>query len=316
VRWWWLTTLLACLPCTAQIEVKDYIGRDVVLEQPARRIVALAPHIVENLYSAGAGQYLVGAVSYSDFPAAAADVPRVGSYRAFSLETILALQPDLIITWASGNGIAALQDLQTLGVPVYVSEPRKLDDIPRSLRAYARLAGTEQVGERAAQKVSQALHALAVDYSERRPISVFYQIWHEPLQTLNGEQPDLSQADGLERLALLFVAADCPICRSVLPAFEQALLDSESGSMTGYWVSDGLQMADYDAYCDEHLIDPSRFIVSQDLGLILGIRQIPALVLLDRDRKLVAVEVLNGPRQVARVFRAHPEAIPNLEKST
>jgi iron complex transport system substrate-binding protein len=187
VRWWWLTTLLACLPCTAQIEVKDYIGRDVVLEQPARRIVALAPHIVENLYSAGAGQYLVGAVSYSDFPAAAADVPRVGSYRAFSLETILALQPDLIITWASGNGIAALQDLQTLGVPVYVSEPRKLDDIPRSLRAYARLAGTEQVGERAAQKVSQALHALAVDYSERRPISVFYQIWHEPLQTLNGE---------------------------------------------------------------------------------------------------------------------------------
>ncbi len=139
------------------------------------------------------------------------------------------------------------------------------------------------------------------------------------LQTLEGDRPDLSRADGAERLALLFVAADCPICRSVLPAFEQALTDSASGSASGsiggYWVSDGLQMADYDGYCDEHRIDPGRFIVSQDLGLILGIRQIPALVMLDRDRKLLAIEVLNGPKQVERLFSAHQEATPSVENS-
>ena len=136
------------------------------------------------------------------------------------------------------------------------------------------------------------------------------------LQTLNGDRPDLSQADGVERLALLFVAADCPICRSVLPAFEQALIDSAAGSTAGYWVSDGLQMADYEAYCDQHRIDPDRFIVSQDLGLLLGIRQIPALVILDRDRQLLALEVLNGPKQVQRLFEAHPEAIPSVENNT
>ena len=80
----WLTWFLAL---SAQaITVEDFAGRQVTLAQPAQRIVALAPHIVENLYSAGAGERLVGVVSYSNFPAAAQQIPQVGSYNAFSLE--------------------------------------------------------------------------------------------------------------------------------------------------------------------------------------------------------------------------------------
>lgn len=145
----------------------------------------------------------------------------------------------------------------------------------------------------------------------------------EPLPTmalkgLSGIEVDLAQPDDIDRVALLFVAADCPICRSVLPAFEQALIDTGgNGSTEGYWVADGLQMADYDAYCEEYRIDPARFIVSQELGLVLGIRQIPALVLVDRDRKLLALEVLNGPKQVERLFatQAASPTSPNPEKS-
>ncbi|MFV2089473.1 MAG: TlpA family protein disulfide reductase, partial [Pseudomonadales bacterium] len=139
------------------------------------------------------------------------------------------------------------------------------------------------------------------------------------LKELNGGELDLSQGDGFSRLVLLFVAADCPICRSVLPAFEEALVQAEHSRATeAYWVADGLQMADYDSYCQEHRIDPTRFIVSQELGLVLGVRQIPALVLLDCDRKLVALEVLNGPKQVERFFATHSAlpTNPNPEKST
>lgn len=108
--------------------------------------------------------------------------------------------------------------------------------------------------------------------------------------------------------ALLFVAADCPICRSVLPAFAGALDD---GSFQGFWVADGLpagdgQLPDYAAYVIEHGLDADRLLVSQELGLSLGVRQIPALVLLDSEQRLLSRDTLNGPRQLAALLSAHP----------
>ena len=151
------------------------------------RIVALAPHIVENLYSAGAGDKLVGVVSYSNYPLQATEIKKVGSYAAFSLETIVALQPDLILMWGSGNGMRALEKLETLGIPVFVSEPRKLADVPRSIRLLGQLAGTEQASEAEALRIEREILLLKAVYGSGQRLTVLYQIWNEPLQTLNGD---------------------------------------------------------------------------------------------------------------------------------
>ena len=171
----------------AAITVEDFAGREVTLEQPAQRIVALAPHIVENLYSAGAGERLVGVVSYSNYPAQAIEIPEVGSYNAFSLEQIIALQPDLVVMWGSGNGMQTLDKLQALGIPVYVSELRQLADVPHSIRRLGQLAGTVAASEREARRIETEISALRTRYSAQRQLGVFYQIWNEPLQTVNGE---------------------------------------------------------------------------------------------------------------------------------
>ena len=171
----------------AAITVEDFAGREVTLEQPAQRIVALAPHIVENLYSAGAGEHLVGVVSYSNYPAQAIEIPEVGSYNAFSLEQIIALQPDLVVMWGSGNGMQTLDKLQALGIPVYVSELRQLADVPHSIRRLGQLAGTVAASEREARRIETEISALRTRYSAQRQLGVFYQIWNEPLQTVNGE---------------------------------------------------------------------------------------------------------------------------------
>ena len=184
---YFLLLLLFSPICHADITVSDFVGREVRLEQPARRIVALAPHIVENIYSAGAGEALVGVVSYSDYPLSAKVIPKVGSYKAFSLETILALQPDLVVMWASGNGMTTLDDLAALKVPVYVSEPRGLVDIGRAIRDYGTLAGSETTAEQEAFRIDRAISQLAAENNGRESISVLYQVWHEPLQTLNGK---------------------------------------------------------------------------------------------------------------------------------
>lgn len=113
-------------------------------------------------------------------------------------------------------------------------------------------------------------------------------------------------------LALLFVAADCPICRSVLPAYVDCL--DHTGNIHGLWVGDGLQAAGYDGYARENGLDPAAFVVSQELGLLLGIRALPAIAVLDTDSTLVAQQVVNGPRQLGRVF--DQLAIPNGENAT
>ncbi len=171
----------------SEIVVTDMQQREVRLAEPAQRIVALAPHIVENVFSAGAGDKLVGVVSYSDYPERASGITVVGTYKSWSLESIAAMEPDLILMWGSGNGLNNLPALTRLGVPVYVSEPRQLADIPASIRSIGKLAGTEQVSEEEAGRVEQQFDALVTRYRHRKSLSVLYQVWNDPLQTVNGD---------------------------------------------------------------------------------------------------------------------------------
>lgn len=172
---------------SAEVTVIDFHGREVALEQPAQRIIALAPHIVENVFSAGAGAKLVGAASFSNYPELAAQIPVVGDYQSWSLEAIVALQPDLILIWGSGNGMQKVESLQRLGIPVYISELRELYDIPATIRSIGKLAGTSAVGAAEAVRLEREIERLGQEYRGRPAVDVFYQVWNEPLQTINGE---------------------------------------------------------------------------------------------------------------------------------
>ena len=106
------------------ITVQDDVGNSITLAQPARRIVSLAPNFTEVLFAAGAGDRVVGAVEFSDYPAQAKQIPRIGRHNALDLERILSLQPDLVIAWDSGNPKHQVSQLQQLGLTVYRGEPQ------------------------------------------------------------------------------------------------------------------------------------------------------------------------------------------------
>ena len=113
----------------AEVMVNDDLGKSVRLDQPANRIISLAPHLTEIAFAAGAGDKLVGVVSYSDYPPAALDIPIIGSYNSINYEALVALQPDLVLVWNSGNGEELAERLNALGLTVFVSEPKRLSDI-------------------------------------------------------------------------------------------------------------------------------------------------------------------------------------------
>ncbi len=188
MQWFKHLSLLACLwPALAHaITLTDDAGKTVTLPKAAQRIVSLAPHITEVLFSAGAGDRIVGTVSYSDFPEAAKKIPLVGSYNQVNFEQILALQPDLIIGWHSGNNSETLEQLTTLKLPVYLSEPKDLQAISHNIRQMGIVAGTETIANAAADAFEQQRVALEKANAGKPVISLFYQVWEEPLYTLGG----------------------------------------------------------------------------------------------------------------------------------
>lgn len=183
-----LLLLLATQSAHAAISVKDGSGATVTLAQPAQRVVTLAPHATELVYAAGAGERIVGASDYSDYPAAARSIPRIGSNRQIDIERLLALRPDLLVVWQGGNAERQLEPLRRLGVPVYQSEPKSLDDIADEIERLGRLTGTEASAQPAAVALRTRLGALAERARGKPPVSVFYQVSDQPLYTLNGRQ--------------------------------------------------------------------------------------------------------------------------------
>lgn len=157
-------------------------------EGGAKRIISLAPHITEILFKIGAGDRLVGTVSYSDYPKAAREIPRVGGYNRLDLETILERRPDLVLGWGSGNSPAELEQLRVLDLPVVVTEPRQLGDVADLMERYGQLIGTEEQARKEAARYRQRLQQLRDKYQHQSPLTVFYQVWNSPLITVNGEQ--------------------------------------------------------------------------------------------------------------------------------
>ena len=169
------------------ISVKDDDGNTVTLQKPAQRVVSLAPHVTELLFAAGGGSHVVGVVAYSDFPEAAKKVPQIGSNRELDLERIIALKPDLFVVWRHGSSERQIEMVRKLGVPLFHSEPRKLEDISASLLKLGQLMGTEDAARPAAEALRGQLASLRSKYANRAPVRSFYQVWDKPLYTLNGE---------------------------------------------------------------------------------------------------------------------------------
>ena len=213
-------------------QMADDRGIRVQLAAPAARIVTLAPHLAEVVFAAGAGEKLVGVARFSDFPAAAQRLPRVGDAARVDLERILLLRPDLVLAWKSGNQAGDVARLERLGLRVFVTEPSGLSDVPRLIRAVGMLAGTGSFAQEAAAAFEGQIATLRARFALRPALRVFYEIWHRPLLTVNGRHM-ISDVIGV--CGGINVFADAPLLtpsvslEAVLAAEPEAIIGGGSG---------------------------------------------------------------------------------------
>lgn len=187
-QWWLVITLLpVSTALDATIRVTDDLGYELVLTEPARRIISLAPDATESLFAVGAGELIIATVDYSDYPVAAQSIPSLGALHRVNIERVVSYQPDLVVASYSANRPEVVERLRKLGLKVYASEPAQLEDIARNLRNFALLTERGPEGLAAADRFVARLANLSATYAHRPPVTVMYQVWHEPLMSANDQ---------------------------------------------------------------------------------------------------------------------------------
>jgi len=170
----------------AAVSVPDDTGHTVTLRSAPTRIISLAPGATEMLFAAGAGKQVIATVEYSDEPAAAKQVPRIGDVVAIDMEKFVALRPEVAVVWPGGGNPAQIEEIGRLGIPVYRQQVNSLADLPGSLRRLGALAGTSATAEQAARGIEVRLQTLAHAHESGRHPSVLLEIWNHPIYTVGG----------------------------------------------------------------------------------------------------------------------------------
>jgi iron complex transport system substrate-binding protein len=170
------------------VTATDTAGRPIKLAAPASRIVSLSPAATEVVFAVGAGQRLVGDTTYCDYPAAAASLPKVGGFSAstISVERIVALKPDLVVTASATMHGSIEAALAKLSIPVFAYDPMDFAGIAAGMNAIGDLAGTGAAARAASASMLASIDkvrtALASVPADRRP-TVFWEVYDEPLMT-------------------------------------------------------------------------------------------------------------------------------------
>jgi iron complex transport system substrate-binding protein len=228
-----LVLVVAVAADARALQASDDRGVTVSLGQPLERIVTLAPHLAEIAFAAGAGAKLAGVSSFSRHPAEAERLPVVATHGRVDVERLIALRPDLVLAWQSGNSPLQIDRLERIGIRVFVTEVRTLADIPRVVRLVGALGGSGAVAEARAGKFEEEIAILRSLHAGERRVAVFLEIWHRPMLTVNGAHL-IGDALGLCGGRNVFAAAKTltPLVsrEQILDARPEAIVTSGFGS--------------------------------------------------------------------------------------
>jgi iron complex transport system substrate-binding protein len=177
------------LACGADtLAVTDLLGRSMVIPVHPMRVISLAPNITEIVFALGEGSRLVGVTTYSNYPADAEHIPKVGSYVRLDIERIVSLSPDLCLAIKDGNPKEAVTRLESLGIPVYAVDPRNLESVMETLIKIGHLLGADGKARLIVKDMRDRIHRIEnrVHQTNDRP-RVFFQIGISPIVSVGSQ---------------------------------------------------------------------------------------------------------------------------------
>ncbi len=180
-----LAMLLACTGSSpASRTLTDETGRKVEVPDHPHRVICLAPSVTDTVFALGAGEDIAAISSFTKYPAAALRKPSVGDTLQPSIETILALHPDLVIGMQTEGQSVSAGQLTRLGIPVFLVDPKGLAGILKSVRSMGHALNREPQAAALVANLQARIAAVHARVSGKPTPSVFTPIWYDPIITV------------------------------------------------------------------------------------------------------------------------------------
>jgi ABC-type Fe3+-hydroxamate transport system substrate-binding protein len=208
------SALISCsshrtIPASAELTrvVTDDAGKSVSVPERVERFISLAPNLTEIAYAIGAGDRLVGNTTYCDYPEEAKKVAKVGDTLQPNIERILALRPQLVLVSTASQLEAFTKQLDAHQIAVYVTDPRDLEGVLRSIDNLGKLLNQERQAADTVNRLRRRANEITDAVKLVRPVRVFYQLSAEPLYTAGR---DSFVTDLIKRAGGLSVTSEVP----------------------------------------------------------------------------------------------------------
>ena len=182
--------LVICLFACGQEDSQVVNQKDFLPDTTPQRIITLAPHLTELLFSLGAQKKIIATVEYSDYPEDAKSILRIGDAFRIDWEKLTQLKPDLILAWEGGNPKNLITELERRGYRVEKFPNAGVFELPQQLQALSSLLNVSALG--VSQQYKQGMQALVAEYENKKSIDVFYQISTQPIYSI-GSAHTISQ---------------------------------------------------------------------------------------------------------------------------
>jgi iron complex transport system substrate-binding protein len=171
-------------PCFASRAVKDELGRTVDVPDHPHRVICLIPNVADMVYSLGAGEDVVAVSDFTKYPKEAIHQPSVGLPLNPSIETVVALHPDLVLGGGELNALEFVGNLQRLGIPVFMVDPHGIEGIYASILSLGRVLNRETDAHSLVVRLRMRVDAVKARVKEKPRVQIFMAIWYDPVTTI------------------------------------------------------------------------------------------------------------------------------------
>jgi iron complex transport system substrate-binding protein len=185
-RTFYVLALLVMLAvrCVASRTLTDELGRKVLVPDYPHRIICLMPSVTDTVFALGAGDDVVGISDYTKYPAEALKKPSVGDLLKPSIETILALHPDLVINMQPKGPMDSTEQLERLGIPVFLVNPRGIAGILHSVESIGQALNRTSQAEALVASLQHRVDAVRARTKGLPEPTVFMPVWYDPIITI------------------------------------------------------------------------------------------------------------------------------------
>lgn len=172
-------SLTAAFAESTAVTVTDMAGREITLDAPATKVVALTASDCEILAALGAEDTLVGRGEYCDYPESVLEVPAVQSGADTNLEQIIALEPQVVVMAKMAQTEEQVAALEKAGIRVVVSDAQDIEGVYTAIRLIGALVGRNDEAEAMVADMQSAFADIAAK-SENTGKTVYFEV--SPLQ--------------------------------------------------------------------------------------------------------------------------------------